>query len=284
MSFVTRFAPSPTGYLHVGHALSAILAHDRARAADGRFLLRVEDIDHTRSRPEFVAAILADLAALGLGWDGPVWHQAGRLAVYRAALSDLQARGLVYPCFCSRRQVAEAAAGEGADGLIYGGTCAGLGEAAVEARLAAGEVPAWRLRLQSALARTGPITWQDEQAGLQTWRGEGFGDVVLARRDISTSYHLAVTVDDAAQGITHVIRGQDLFHQTSVHVLLQKLLDLPTPRYFHHRLVSDGAGRKLSKSEGVRSLRDIFAAGTDGDSLAAHLRAMIADGGPWDSV
>lgn len=284
MSFVTRFAPSPTGYLHVGHALSAVLAHDRARAVDGQFLLRIEDIDHTRCRPEFVHAIQADLGSLGLTWEGPVWHQSDRMRTYATVLEHLQARELVYPCFCTRRQVAEASPGKGFDGLIYGGTCAGLGPSEIDARLADGAVPAWRLRLRHALGLTGPVTWQDEQAGLQRWAGEGLGDVVLARRDIGTSYHLAVTVDDAAQGITHVIRGRDLFHQTSVHVLLQKLLDLPRPHYLHHRLVEDVRGRKLSKSEGVRSLRDIFADGTDAVSLVGHLRSMIAGASPWDSI
>jgi len=284
MTFVTRFAPSPTGYLHVGHALSAVMAHDQARVVDGRFLLRIEDIDHTRCRPEFVHAILADLAALGLSWDGPVWHQSDRMRTYTSVLEELKARELVYPCFCTRRQVAGASAGTGFDGLIYGGTCAGLGQSEIDARLADGAVPAWRLRLRHALALTGEVTWQDEQAGAQQWAGDGLGDVVVARRDIGTSYHLAVTVDDAAQGITHVIRGRDLFHQTSVHVLLQMLLDLPRPRYLHHRLVQDGAGRKLSKSEGVRSLRDIFADGTDAGSLVGHLRSMMAGTSPWDSV
>lgn len=284
MTFVTRFAPSPTGYLHVGHALSAVLAHDRARAVGGRFLLRVEDIDHTRCRPEFVQAIEADLSALGLSWDGPVWHQSDRMRTYTSVLEELQARELVYPCFCTRRQVAAASPGAGLDGLIYGGTCARLGQSDIDARLSDGAVPAWRLRLRHALALTGEVTWQDEQAGAQHWQGDGLGDVVVARRDIGTSYHLAVTVDDAAQGITHVIRGRDLFHQTSVHVLLQMLLDLPRPHYLHHRLIEDGTGRKLSKSEGVRSLRDIFAGGTDAGSLADHLRSMIVGASPWDSV
>ncbi|MDF1735333.1 MAG: tRNA glutamyl-Q(34) synthetase GluQRS [Minwuia sp.] len=284
MTFVTRFAPSPTGYLHIGHAFSAVLAHDQARAVDGRFLLRVEDIDHTRCRPEFVGAIVTDLAALGLSWDGPIWRQAERMQTYRSVLDDLKARELVYPCFCTRRQVAEASPGNGFDGLIYGGTCARLGPSQVDARLAEGAVPAWRLRLHHALSLTGDVIWQDQEAGVQRWQGEGLGDVVIARRDIGTSYHLAVTVDDAAQNISHVIRGKDLFHQTPVHVLLQMLLDLPRPRYLHHRLIQDGMGRKLSKSEGVRSLRDIFTDGTDAGSLVGHLRSMIAGASPWDSV
>ncbi len=284
MTFVTRFAPSPTGYLHIGHAFSAVLAHDQARAVDGRFLLRVEDIDHTRCRPEFVGAIVTDLAALGLSWDGPIWRQAERMQTYRSVLDDLKTRELVYPCFCTRRQVAEASPGNGFDGLIYGGTCARLGPSQVDARLAEGAVPAWRLRLHHALSLTGDVIWQDQEAGVQRWQGEGLGDVVIARRDIGTSYHLAVTVDDAAQNISHVIRGKDLFHQTPVHVLLQMLLDLPRPRYLHHRLIQDGMGRKLSKSEGVRSLRDIFADGTDAGSLVGHLRSMITGASPWDSV
>lgn len=276
MTCTTRFAPSPTGYLHLGHALSAIVAHDAARDGGGRFLLRIEDIDHTRSRPDYVAAIPDDLAALGLSWDGTVWRQSERRAVYQAVLDQLREQGLTYPCFCTRRQVADHALGQGADGLIYGGTCRELGDKAVAAHLAAGDQPAWRLRLDMALDLAGPIVWQDERAGKQTWAGSGAGDVVLARRDIGVSYHLAVVVDDAAQGMTHVIRGMDLFHQTSIHVLLQRLLELPTPHYLHHQLLTNEDGRKLSKSDGVRSLREIYASGLDGRKVAARLREVIA--------
>ncbi len=276
MTFTTRFAPSPTGYLHLGHAFSAVLAHDHARAAGGRFLLRIEDIDHTRCRPEYVAAIPEDLAALGLDWDGGIWRQSQRRPVYQAVLDELRDRQLVYPCFCTRRQVAAHSPGQGVDGLIYGGTCRRLDDAAVATRLATGQQPAWRLRLDKALDLAGPITWHDGRAGRQVWSGEGLGDVVIARRDIGISYHLAVVVDDAAQGVTDVIRGMDLFHQTSLHVLLQHLLDLPTPHYLHHQLLADDEGRKLSKSDGVRSLRDIFADGIGGQEVAARLREVIA--------
>lgn len=276
MTFTTRFAPSPTGYLHLGHALSAITAHDAARAAGGRFLLRIEDIDHTRSRPEYVAAIPDDLAALGLGWEGKVWRQSERRAVYQSVLDQLREQGLVYPCFCTRRQVADHAQGQGDDGLIYGGTCRGLGDTAVAAHVAAGDQPAWRLRLDMALDLAGPIVWHDERAGRQFWSGRDAGDVVVARRDIGVSYHLAVVVDDAAQGMTHVIRGMDLFRQTSIHVLLQRLLDLPTPHYLHHQLLTDADGRKLSKSDSARSLREIYAGGLNGRMVAARLREVIA--------
>ncbi|MDF1720937.1 MAG: tRNA glutamyl-Q(34) synthetase GluQRS [Minwuia sp.] len=276
MTFITRFAPSPTGYLHSGHALSAITAHDAARAAGGTFLLRIEDIDHTRCRPAFVDAISEDLAALGLTWDGPVWRQSMRGAFYATALDDIRNKGLAYPCFCNRRQVAAHSPGQGADGLIYGGTCRDLSRDEVAARVAAGQVPAWRLRLDTALQLAGAIVWQDRRAGWQDWAGDGVGDVVIARRDIATSYHLAVVVDDAAQGVTQIIRGMDLFHQTAVHVLLQRILDLPTPHYLHHQLLSDADGRKLSKSAGARSLRDIFAEGTDGRLVAERLRKVIA--------
>lgn len=277
MTFITRFAPSPTGPLHIGHAYSALLCWNAAQAAGGRFLLRIEDIDLTRCRPEFEAGILADLAWLGLEWEEPVWRQSERMAEYGAALDALDARGLVYPCFCSRAEIREAAAEDGIEGPIYPGTCRGLDREEARARIAAGEPAAWRLAMDRALDLTGPIAWTDELAGHQTWDGTGWGDVVLARKEIGTGYHLAVTVDDAAQGITHVIRGRDLFETTHVHVVLQRLMELPTPSYRHHDLLTDDEGEKLSKRTGAASLRAAIDSGLDHAGLA---RLLVARGAP----
>lgn len=268
----TRFAPSPTGRLHLGHAFSAIQAHDYARDRDGRFLLRIEDIDGTRSRPGHVAAILDDLAWLGLTWDGAVTFQSQRLDRYQAALDQLRAMGLIYPCFCTRADIAAAgAAPHGADGPIYPGTCRALD---AEARAARIDQPhAWRIDSAKAAERAGPLTWRDDMAGAQTADPAAFGDVVLARKDAPSSYHLAVTVDDAAQGVTHVVRGVDLFAATHVHRLLQALLGLPTPIYRHHPLLRDAAGNRLAKRHGAPTLEDLRRGGADGAALAADLRA-----------
>lgn len=277
MTFVTRFAPSPTGPLHLGHALSALLCHEAAMAAGGRLLLRIEDIDTTRCRPEYEAMILEDLAWLGLAWEEPVWRQSERMPHYCAALAALERRRMVYPCFCTRAEVRELATAEGPEGPIYPGTCRTLPREAVRARVAAGEPAAWRLDLADALSVVGPVTWTDAHAGAQRWDGRGWGDVVLARKDIGTSYHLAVTVDDAAQGITDVIRGVDLFHATHVHVVLQRLLGLPTPRYAHHELLTGDDGAKLSKRHGAESLRRLIDSGLDRRELA---RLLVAHGAP----
>ena len=276
---VTRFAPSPTGLLHLGHAYAAIRAHDHARAAHGRFLLRIEDIDGTRSREPFVAGILDDLAWLGLSWDGPVVRQSQRLALYDAALARLRAAGLFYPCFCTRadiaREIAESASAphHGPDGPVYPGLCRHLDPAVAAARIAAGEPHAWRLRMEPALARTGPLHWHDSHAGDRIADPAAFGDVVLARKDAPASYHLAVTVDDAAQGVTDVVRGVDLYPATDVHRLLQALLDLPTPLYRHHPLLTGPDGTRLAKRNGAPSLADLRQAGEDGRALAERLRA-----------
>ncbi|PJK31158.1 tRNA glutamyl-Q(34) synthetase GluQRS [Minwuia thermotolerans] len=277
MTFITRFAPSPTGPLHLGHALSALLCGEAARMAGGRLLLRIEDIDTTRCRPEYEAMIFDDLAWLGLAWEEPVWRQSERMPHYRAALAALERRGLVYPCFCTRADVRELATAEGLEGPIYPGTCRALPREAARARIAAGEPAAWRLDLAAALGAAGPVTWTDARAGAQTWDGRGWGDVVLARKDIGTSYHLAVTVDDAAQGITDVIRGLDLFHATHVHVLLQRLLGLATPHYAHHELLTGEDGVKLSKRHGAESLRSLIDSGLDRAGLA---RLLVARGAP----
>ena len=271
----TRFAPSPTGRLHLGHAWSAIQAHDLARERGGRFLLRIEDIDGTRSRPEHVRAILDDLAWLGLDWDGAVTFQSQRLDLYQAALDRLKAAALVYPCFCTRAEIAReiAAAGSaphGPDGPTYPGTCRALGEDERAARIA--EPHAWRLDMAKAIATAGPLEWHDELAGLQVADPAAFGDVVLARKDAPSSYHLAVTVDDAAQGVSHVVRGRDLFAATHIHRLLQALLGLPTPIYRHHALLTDANGNRLAKRNGAPTLESLRFAGVDGSALANDLR------------
>lgn len=264
MPFVTRFAPSPTGPLHLGHAYSALLASDRAQAAGGQFLLRIEDIDQSRARPAWEAQIYEDLHWLGLCWPTPVMRQSDRQPQYHAALQTLWGRGLLYPCHCNRRDIlaAVSAPQEGAepaygpDGLIYPGTCRHLNRPQ--------EMPAQALRLNIAIAaeaigpaplcftETGehPATHQIPAQQLI----ESVGDIVLARRDMGTSYHLSVVLDDAAQGITEVTRGADLFDATQIHVLLQRLLDLPTPRYHHHGLIRDDSGKRLAKRDDARAI------------------------------
>jgi glutamyl-Q tRNA(Asp) synthetase len=259
---VSRFAPSPTGYLHLGHALSALTAAERGE----RFLLRIEDIDATRCRPEFEQAIYEDLAWLGLRWETPVRRQSAHMADYRAALDRLAARELLYPCFCTRQQIkAEIArspsAPQGPDGPIYPGTCRALSSREREQRIAAGEDHAIRLDVARAIALTGALDWEDEPAGRVQAAPEAHGDVVLARKETPTSYHLAVSVDDALQGVTLVVRGQDLFAATHVHRLLQALLDLPVPRYHHHRLLTDASGKRLAKRDNATTLRGLRAAG-----------------------
>ena len=272
---VTRFAPSPTGRLHLGHAFAALQAHDHARAAGGRFLLRIEDIDGTRSRETFVAGIAEDLAWLGLTWDGPVLRQSARLDVYDASLADLRSRDLLYPCFCTRADIAASASAphHGPDGLIYPGTCRRLPAGEAAARIAAGVPHAWRLAMDRAVALAGPLDWTDQIAGPQRADPAAFGDVVLARKDAPASYHLAVTIDDAAQGITDVVRGRDLMRATDIHRLLQALLGLPTPRYRHHPLLLGPDGARLAKRNGAPALADLRAAGEGGAALAAGLRA-----------
>lgn len=262
----TRFAPSPNGQLHLGHAYAAVVAHDLARAAGGEFLLRIEDIDGTRSRPELAETFRADLRWLGLAWDAEV-TQSQRLASYAAAGERLKARGLLYPCRCTRAEIAAAARDTGPDGPLYPGTCRVQPVAPVK-----GDV-AWRLDVAKAMALAGPLTWEDQRAGLQQARPELFGDVVLLRKEAPASYHLAATLDDAADGITLVTRGMDLFAATHVHRLLQALLDLPVPRWHHHPLLLDASGRKLAKRRGSPSLADRRMAGEDGPALAAALRA-----------
>lgn len=277
MDIVTRFAPSPTGLLHIGHAYSAILSHDVARSLGGRFLLRIEDIDGTRSREQFVDAIQTDLAWLGLGWDGSVLRQSARIAAYVEAIEQLKAQDLVYPCFCTRADIVREAAASlaaphaGAEGPRYPGTCRALDPARRAERMAA-DPHAWRLDMAAAVRRTGPLSWTDEIAGPVAADPLAHGDVILARKDAPASYHLAVTIDDAAQGVSHVVRGKDLFAATDVHRLLQALLGLATPVYRHHGLLGGGDGRRLAKRDGAPTLAALREAGTDGRTLAASLR------------
>ncbi|WP_260581710.1 glutamate--tRNA ligase family protein [Sphingopyxis sp. PET50] len=322
---LTRFAPSPTGELHLGHAYSALLACDAARRAGGRFRLRIDDIDGGRSREAYVVASLADLRWLGIAWDGDPVRQSQRLGSYQAALDDLRARGLIYPCFCTRADIAASlAAPHGPSGAIYPGTCrpsqgrathitrlpersrgapssgarsfdvaasTSLGmaprlrsgnrqdfattefiieEAERERRLAT-EPHCWRLDMDRAAGLAGDLQWEEEGQGPRLADPRAHGDVVLARKDAPASYHLASTLDDAAMGVTHVIRGADLIAATDVHRLLQALLGLPVPRYRHHALVCGPDGKRLAKRDAAASLAALRAAGIDGRALAADL-------------
>ena len=301
-TLVTRFAPSPTGLLHLGHAHAALFAERVARAAGGRFLLRIEDIDQGRCRPEYEAAITEDLRWLGLDWEQPVMRQSDRFAAYRQALDRLQDRGLLYPCFCTRkeiqREIAHAAraphgpasdgpATHGPDGPLYPGTCRGLGEDERRAMIAAGRAYALRLDVTAAMAAVaavatamtamtavGPLTWIEHGRGLDgaavPAEPQIHGDVVLARKDVPASYHLAVTLDDAEQGVTLVTRGEDLAPATHVHRLLQALLDLPVPVWHHHGLIADAAGRRLAKRDDAKAIRTLREQGLS----AAEVRTL----------
>jgi glutamyl-Q tRNA(Asp) synthetase len=276
MRVVTRFAPSPTGPLHLGHAFSALLAHRFARKREGTFLLRIEDIDPTRARPEHVEAIFEDLAWLGVEWDGEVLLQSSRLAFYAEALARLKSAGLVYPCFCTRSDIrreiaASATAPHGPDGPLYPGTCRALPPGERDRRLSM-EAHAWRLDVARAADTAGPLYWRDGDTEVQA-EPAAFGDVVLARKDAPVSYHLAVTVDDTAQGVTDVVRGRDLYAATDVHRLLQALLGLPTPLYHHHVLLRGSDGTRLAKRTGAPTLRGLREAGADPRQLAEALLA-----------
>jgi len=278
-----RFAPSPTGPLHLGHAFSALTAHDRAHAAGGRFLLRIEDIDRSRARKEWETQIYDDLSWLGLRWETPVLRQSDRLSAYRAALETLWARGLIYVCTCRRRDIEAALAApqegtplHGPDGLIYPGTC--RPGAPVAGPMQAGGV--LRLDMRRAVALAGPLSWDETgiapaSSATPDHMIHAVGDAVLARREMGTSYHLSVVLDDAEQGVSDVTRGVDLADATAIHVLLQKLLDLPTPRYHHHRLIRDEAGKRLAKRDDARAIRKYR---QDGAS-PQDIRAMVGLGG-----
>jgi glutamyl-Q tRNA(Asp) synthetase len=267
---VTRFAPSPTGYLHLGHAHSALFAWNAAQVEGGRFLLRVEDIDPNRCRPEYEQALMEDLGWLGLSWPMPVRRQSDHMDDYAAALARLAALGATYPCFCSRKDIADEIARAGAaphlvaagpDGPLYPGLCRHLDKGLAADRVAAGEPHAIRLDVARALALTGPLSWHDRARGDVAADPALLGDVVLARRDVRTSYHLAVTVDDALQGVTLVTRGEDLFHATHIHRLIQALLDLPVPTYHHHPLLVNEQGQRLSKRDGAKAIRALRSEG-----------------------
>jgi glutamyl-Q tRNA(Asp) synthetase len=283
---VFRFAPSPNGYLHLGHALSALLNFDMARATGGRFLLRIEDIDAARCRPEFEAAIYEDLAWLGLPWETPVRRQSEHIASYAAAIQTLEAQGLLYPSFESRAEIDHLVAAREAKGKwprdpdgapLYPGDAKALSADERARRVAAGAPFALRLDMEKAMARAGALTWRESGAGPEQETSavaaapRAWGDVILARKETPTSYHLSVVVDDALQGVTHVVRGQDLFWSTSVHRLLQSLLGLPAPAYHHHRLILDDKGRKLSKSTRATGLRQLRAAG----ATPADIRRLL---------
>ena len=272
---VTRFAPSPSGHLHLGHAFAAIVARDAAEG--GRFLLRIEDIDTARCRPEFEAAIFDDLRWLGLDWNGPVLRQSERGDAYRAALDRLREHRLLYPCFCTRADIRaeierSPSAPHGPDGPLYPGICRGLSDAERSARLAAGEPHALRLDIARAAAAArdhvgGVLSWQDHDAGAVTAQPELLGDIVLARKALGVGYHLAVTVDDGFQGVTLVTRGADLFAATHAHRVLQALLDLPVPEYLHHRLITDADGNRLATRDGAMTLRRLREQGWTPDDV-----------------
>jgi glutamyl-Q tRNA(Asp) synthetase len=286
---ILRFAPSPNGYLHLGHAYSALLNHDMARELGGRLLLRIEDIDAPRSRPEYEAAIYQDLAWLGISWQEPVRRQSEHFDDYEAAVAKLEAQGLLYPSFESRSEISALVAARDMQGRwprdpdgvpLYPGRARKMPLAERLRRRRSGEPFALRLAMDAAVARSGVLTWTETgvgphgQAGLVIAAPQRWGDVVLARKEVPTSYHLAVVLDDALQGVTDIVRGQDLFWSTGIHRLLQALLGLPEPNYHHHRLILDDGGRKLSKSTQAKSLRELRAAGAG----AVDIRRMVGLG------
>jgi glutamyl-Q tRNA(Asp) synthetase len=275
---VLRFAPSPNGLLHLGHAFSAFYTWRAAVQLAGTALLRIEDTDIERCKPEFAEAIFADLHWLGLTWPEPVWHQSTRFPVYAAAAEQLTAMGLLYPCFCSRSEVAAHATDIDPDGApLYAGTCRHLSAADIATRLGRGDPVQYRFELQRALAMTGPLTVTIvgptvlDRPQIRYIRPERWGDVVLQRKGTPTSYHLSVVVDDAAQGVTHVTRGRDMEASTDIHVLLQFLLGLPSPIYNFHKLLLGEDGRKLSKSRGSPSLQDLRNAGRTPEEIRREL-------------
>lgn len=275
---IFRFAPSPNGHLHLGHAYSALFTDHWTRRLGGTFLLRLEDTDITRCRPEFAEAIVEDLGWLGLNWPEPVMRQSDRFPVYASAARRLDAMGLLYPCFCSRSEIAAAAIGTDPDGApLYGGACRQLSARTVADRLARGDPVQYRLDTARAIARTGLLTFTTAQPTpldrpqIRYARPERWGDVVLQRKETPTSYHLSVVVDDAAQGITNVTRGRDMEPSTDIHVLLQFLLGLPSPVYTFHKLILDAEGRKLAKSKGSTSLRDLREAGWSAGDVRREL-------------
>lgn len=294
MSVVTRFAPSPTGDLHLGHAYAAIYAHDLAARGGGTFLIRIEDIDTGRCRDEFIDRNLDDLAWLGLSWATPVVRQSARMELYQAALNRLEAMGVTYPCFCTRKEIlneiaaAQAAphvpSGQSPDdradasATVYPGTCRAMNERERRRRIESGRPYAIRLDQARALTQTGPVCWTDHRHGDQNADLEHLGDVVIARKDLATSYHVSVVVDDAAQGVTEVTRGSDLFDATHVHRVLYGLLDLPVPVWHHHDVCVDAMGRRLSKRAGDQTLRSLRARGLTSAQVRALAKQSLAQG------
>jgi glutamyl-Q tRNA(Asp) synthetase len=280
MPVVTRFAPSPTGWLHLGHAYAALFAHEEARKSGGRFLIRMEDIDQTRVRPEYESAIFEDLAWLGIQWEQPVRKQSEHFDDYRAALGKLSSLGVLYPCFCTRKEIQDeiARAGQaphGPDGPLYPGTCRGRSAAEQQERISSDQAYALRLDVAKAVGSIGrDLYWEDLDRGQQKAEPTAFGDVVLARKETPTSYHLAVVVDDALQGITLVTRGEDLFEATHLHRLLQELLDLPVPQWRHHRLITDETGKRLAKRDDARSLRALRGQGWTAERVRETLEFL----------
>jgi glutamyl-Q tRNA(Asp) synthetase len=272
MQPVFRFAPSPNGWLHLGHACSALIDDALCRSASGRFLLRIEDIDRERCQPEYEQAIYEDLGWLGLSWEEPVRRQSEHMDAYARALGELTAKGLIYPAFMSRAEIAAATSApdwpRDPDGApLYPPADRHLGRAEADRKRASGVPYALRLNMDRALSIVGPLSWREDGKGEVAANPAAWGDVIVARRDTPTSYHLAVVVDDALQGVTNVVRGRDLYHATSVHTLLQTLLGLPSPVYHHHRLITDRDGRKLSKSDGDTALRALRNAGATPDDI-----------------
>ena len=282
ITITTRFAPSPSGLLHIGHAWSALMGWRAARAEPGgRFLLRIEDIDGPRCRPEYEQAILDDLTWLGLTWDGPVRRQSDHLADYSAALDRLEDEGLVYPCFCTRRQIrdevqASARAPHGPLGLIYPGTCRPLNDDQRQRRIEAGESYALRLDMAKAAARTGPLFWREKTEGEVAVDPMANGDVVVARKETAASYHLTVTVDDHIQGVTLVNRGRDLYHATPIHRMLQALLGYEAPDYDHHGLLLDADGKRFAKRDRAVTIQALREAGHTPDAVIAMAERLAA--------
>ncbi len=285
---VTRFAPSPSGPLHVGHLLAALRARRFADLHGGRCLLRIEDIDPRCHDPKWTALMHEDLAWLGLHFDGEVMVQGRRFAAYAAALERLRAMGLLYPCFCTRSEIRAQLAEMGRAphatlGYLYPGTCRSMPADEAAERLAAGQPHAWRLDMERVQDVIGCPLWHDLRRGTQRCVPTLYGDVVLARKELPTSYHLAVVIDDAAQGVTHVTRGADLFDSTHIHRALQAVLGLPVPQYLHHELLRDNAGKRLAKRDGARSLASLRAEGYTPPQLMESLQRALGQGGIWQS-
>lgn len=283
---ITRFAPSPSGPLHVGHLLAALQARRLADAHGGRCLLRVEDIDQRAQHPEYLELMYEDLEWLGLRFDGEVMVQTGRFDVYRGVLEQLCKMGLLYPCFCTRSEIKAQLAEMGRAphatlGYLYPGTCRHLPAEVVAEKLASGVPHSWRLDMQRVQDLIGCPTWHDMRRGTQRCVPSDYGDVVLARKDFPASYHLAVVVDDAAQGVTHVTRGADLFESTHIHRALQGVLGLPVPQYCHHALLRDNEGKRLAKRDGARSIASLRAGGYSPQQVLDSLHAALQRGGVW---